>query len=173
MSSSSPSLIYENHVIRCRVRKTIPRIETHGLELKELTTGQEFEVYFWVAEILVNAGYAEYSEEALSNNEWTQIHFKERLNPAAPPSQLIDDFYARAYISFKQREDVEEKKSSLNRMKARYRDVVESRISRITRLASAESLSSIRALQPEESRLYDALRGTIAKWRSETTDLGE
>lgn len=172
MSPSSPIILYENHVIRCRARKTIPEIKTPGLELKDIQVGQEFEAYFWVAEVLVKSGYADYSEEALSNTDWTQIHFKERLNPAAPPTTLIDDFYARAYMSFRQNEEDEDKQVTLNRLKARYRDIVESRISRITRLASAESLSAIRALQPEESRLYDSLHGTIAKWRSEI-EMGE
>ena len=172
MSHSSPKILYENHIIKCRARKTIPKINTPGLELGEIQAGQEFEVYFWVAELLVKSGYSDYSEEALSNTEWTQIHFKERLNPAAPPSPLIDDFYARAYMSFRQSEGDEEKQVTLNRLKARYRDVIESRINRITRLASAEPLSAIRALQPEESRLYDSLHGTIAKWRSET-EIGE
>ena len=70
-------------------------------------------------------------------------------------------------------EAAEEKQATINRLKARFRDIVESRISRITRLASTESLSAIRALQPEESRLYDSLRGTIAKWRTENAEIGE
>lgn len=173
MSPSSPKIPYENHVIRCRARKTIPGFKTTGQEFRETQPGQEFETYFWVAEILVDSGYADYSEDALSNNDWTQIHFKERLNPAAPPSPLIDDFYARAYMSLRQSEAAEEKQATINRLKARFRDIVESRISRITRLASTESLSAIRALQPEESRLYDSLRGTIAKWRTKNAEIGE
>jgi hypothetical protein len=173
MSPGSPSIIYDNYKVQCKAKKRIPRIETKGLALAEVPEGYEFETYFWVAEELVKSGYADYSDEALSSNEWTQVHFKERLNPAGPPNPMLEDFYARAYISFRQVMDADEKNVSLNRMRARYRDVLESRIGRISRLASAESLSPIRALTPEETKLYEELHRVIAKWRAELREMGE
>jgi DNA replication initiation complex subunit (GINS family) len=57
-------------------------------------------------------------------------------------------------------------------MKGRYRDIVESRIAKITRLASAEAKADSRNLQPEEAALYDELHKIIERWRSEMRELG-
>ncbi|MCW4050578.1 MAG: hypothetical protein NWE89_12680 [Candidatus Bathyarchaeota archaeon] len=173
MTSGSPSEKYENSEVKCRALKKIPRLQTLGLNLPEVEEGNEFTAYFWVARELVNAGLAAYTEDAINPTEWTQIHFKERLNPAGPPSPLLDNFYERAYVSFIQAEDDAERVSNLNRMRARYRDVVESRIGRITRLASSEAVSPTRPLQPEETKLYEALHRFISAWRGEMRELGE
>jgi hypothetical protein len=172
MSSRSPSLNYENNIVRCKALRNIPEIETVGFKLEAIEENKEFTTFYWVARELLRNGLIEYVEEILDNNEWTQIHFKERINPAGPPSPLPDEFYPKAYQSFTSSEDANNL-ANLNRTRARYRDILESRINRITRLASAEADSPIRVLQTEEISLYDKVHRIVNEWRDSMREIGE
>ncbi len=164
---------YENAEVKLRAVKKLPRIQTPGIELPEVQEGHEFVTWFWVAHELVEAGLAEYSEEAVTQTEWTQIHFKERINPAGPPSPLPDDFYKRAYQSFSQVRGDPEKAAQLNRMRARYREIIESRIGRIIRMASSGAVSSTSALSKDEADLYENVNRIVTAWRDRMRALGE
>jgi DNA replication initiation complex subunit (GINS family) len=65
------------------------------------------------------------------------------------------------------------KVENLERMRGRFRDILESRIGKITRLASSEVTSQTRALQPEESALYKDLFARISSWRRSMKKLGD
>lgn len=163
---------YENNLVRCRTARNIPEIETVGLKLEALEADREFTTFYWVARELARNGLIEYVDEILDNNEWTQVHFKERINPAGPPSPLPDEFYPKAYQSFTTAEDMNTE-VNLNRVRARYRDILESRINRITRMAAAEAVSPIRVLQPEETSLYDRVHRIVSDWRDSMREIGE
>lgn len=166
---------YENAEVKLRAVKKVPRIQTPGIEISEVQEGHEFLTRFWVAEDLVEAGLAEYSEPALSQTEWTQVHFKERINPAGPPSKLPEDFYERAYQSFLHVKSDPEKVAYLNRIKAWYREILESRISRIVRVASSEAYSptSLSQLSQPEYRLYNEINRVVSEWRDTMRKVGE
>jgi hypothetical protein len=172
MSSRSPSLDYENNIVRCKAIRNIPEIDIVGLKIEAVEANREFKTFYWVARELSRNGLIEYIDEVLDNNEWTQIHFKERINPAGPPSTLPDDFYSKAYQSFTSTEDMDNT-VNLNRTRARYKDILESRINRITRLASAEADSPTRVLQTEEISLYDMVHRIVSEWRDGMREIGE
>ena len=171
MSSRSPRLDYENNIVRCKALRNIPDIETVGFKLEAIEENREFTTFYWVARELMRNGLIEYVDEVLDNNEWTQIHFKERINPAGPPSPLPEEFYPKAYQSFTSAEDANSL-ANLNRTRARYKDVLESRINRITRLASAEADSPTRVLQTEEISLYDKVHRIVNEWRDSMREIG-
>ncbi len=170
-------LEFDNVPVRALATRKIPRIETAGMVIEETQAGREVMTPLWVAWELVEAGLARIVDEGITNEEWTQIHFRERLSPAGPLSQLPNRFYSRAYMSLKQ----ESKRAGgdpvrqayLSRVRGWFRDVLESRISRVVRLASAEASAPTRALQPEESLLYEELRSKVSSWRREMRGLGE
>ena len=172
MSSRSPSLELENNVIRCKASRNIPEIETIGFNLKSIESNREFVTYYWVARELARNGLVEYVDETLDNNEWTQVHFKERINPAGPPSTLPEEFYSKAYQSFRTAEDLNTE-INLNRTKARFRDILESRINRITRMAASEAVSPTRVLQSEEISLYERVHRIVSDWRNRMREIGE
>ena len=171
MSLSSSNLLYENNYVRCKTVRNIPKIETVGFFQEALEVDKEFKTFYWVARELARNGLIEYIDEILSNNEWTQVHFKERINPAGPPSPLTDNFYSKAYQSFTTSEDLNAA-ININRVRARYRDILESRINRITRYASAEADSPTRVLQKEEISLYDQVHSIVSDWRSKMRRIG-
>ena len=168
-----PSLEYENNIVRCKSLRNIPEIVIVGYRLDELEEGREFDTYYWVARHLIRTGLVELVDETISTNEWTQIHFKERINPAGPPGPLPDNFYRKAYQSFTSARDVDESTNILNRMRARYRDILASRINRITRQAAAHANSPTRVLQESEFALYEEVHRIISEWRNSMLEIGE
>jgi len=164
-------LNYENGTVKCRALRHIPCIETVGFKLEEVPPNREFTTYYWVARELMKNGLIEYLDGLLNNNEWIQIHFKERINPAGPPNPLPDGFYAKVYRTFTSAEHLDTK-VNINRMMAQYRDILESRINKIARQAVSEAHSSTRVLQPEESYLYERIHQIVSDWRNKMRKIG-
>ena len=164
---------FENMPVRIVATRKIPEIKTPGLDVKEADEGTELTVNLWVAWELIEAGLARLSDGGVSDGEWTQTHYRERVQPLGQPTPLPEDFYSRAYVTFRQAEKSAGDKTSQasGRMKGRYRDIVESRIAKIMRLASAEAKSNSKGLQPEETALYDELHKVIERWRNEMRKL--
>jgi hypothetical protein len=160
---------YENTLIKLVALRKIPKIETPGFVLDEVDERKEFSVPFWVAGVLVETGLAKYGEEGLTAEEWTSTHFKERFNPGGSPGALPKDFYAKAYISLtlavKAAEGDPAKVEQLNRLHARFREIIESRVSKVTRIATTETSPQPGILQTEEQALYQSLEHIIAEWR--------
>jgi hypothetical protein len=173
MSSKVAHLEYQNSEITIRAIKRIPNVETPGITIREVQEGVEFTVLFWVAKILVEHGLAEYIEPSVTQTEWTQVHYRERLNPAGPPTTLPDGFYERAYQTFIQSRISEDQDPTINRMKAWFRDILESRIGRITRTASSSASSPISLLHKAEGHLYDEVHRVIQGWRKKMRSIGE
>jgi hypothetical protein len=164
---------FENMPVRIVATRRIPEVKTPGLDIKEVDEGMELTVNLWVAWELIEAGLARLSDEGVNDSEWTQTHYRERVQPLGKPTPLPDDFYSRAYLTFRQAKSAEDEASqATRRMKGRYRDIVESRIAKIMRLASAEAKADSRGLQPEEAALYEELHKIIERWRSEMRELG-
>ena len=176
LSLSSSLIEYDNTIVKMVALRKIPNIETPGLVLDEVDERNEFSVPFWVANLLVETGLAKYGEEGLTTEEWTSTHFKERFNPGGPPGAIPKDFYARAYISLtiasKVAENEPVKTEQLNRLHARFREIIESRVSKVTRIATAETSPQSGILQVEEQELYQALEHVITNWRRDLRRLG-
>jgi hypothetical protein len=149
---------FENMPIRIAATRKIPAIETPGITIDETEAGGVLTVPVWVAFELVEAGLARLVDEGVSGEEWTQIHYRERFQPLGQPSPLPGSFYSKVYLTFLQ--EIKGAKSgsvraeNLERMRGRFRDIIESRIGKVTRLASAEVEAQTRNLQPEEAALF-------------------
>lgn len=160
---------YENTPVKLVALRKTPKIETPGLTLDEVDERKEFSTPFWIAEILVDASFAKYAEEGLTAEEWTSTHFKERFNPGGAPSALPKNFYAKAYISLtlaaKAAEGDATKTEQLNRLHARFREIIDSRVGKVTRIATTETALQPSMLQPEEEELYQELEHTVSGWR--------
>jgi hypothetical protein len=167
-----PSLEHENNIVRCKALRNIPEVIIVGYKFDAVEENRDFNTYYWVARQLIQNGLAELVKETLTTNEWTQIHFKERINPAGPPGPIPDDFYEKAYQSFTSARDNNEPESLQNRMKARFRDILESRINRITRQATSQADSPTRVLQPSETALYNEVHRIVSRWRDTMQELG-
>ena len=160
---------FENMPVRITATRKIPAVETPGITIDETEAGGVLTVPVWVAFELVEAGLARMVDEGVSGEEWTQIHYRERFQPLGQPSPLPDSFYSKVYLTFfhevKRAEGDSVRAENLERMRGRFRDIIESRIGKVTRLASAEVEAQTRNLQPEEAALYKELYSIISEWR--------
>ncbi len=176
-STNSLAFEFENMVVNLVALRKIPEIDTAGIKVKETEAGGRLAVNLWIAWELMQAGLARLADEVVSGEEWTQVHYRERFQPLGRPTPLPDDFFSRIYLTFK--EDVrraavdESRREGVDRARGMYRDILESRIGKIVRLASAEAAADTRQLQPEEGTLYKELHAIISSWREEMRELGE
>jgi hypothetical protein len=122
-------------------------------------------------------GLARFISVGITSEEWTKIHFREKFNPLGPLTSLPSDFYKRAYISLTlSKRDFENninKREIFNRQWARFRDILESRIGKVTRMASAETSQNPKRLETEEKILFESLNKMITKWRNDLRLIGE
>jgi len=162
---------FDNMPVRLMATRNIPRIETAGILIEETEAGQELTVNLWIAWELVEAALARFADDGVGNEEWTQIHYRERFQPLGRPSPLTERFYSRVHLTFsrlmKEARGDTTRLENLNRLRGMFRDILESRIDRIVKLASAEAATSSRPLQPEEASLYSELYALISSWRRE------
>jgi hypothetical protein len=167
---------FENAPVTIVATRKIPEIRTPGIVVSETDDGRTLVVPLWVAWELSEAGLAKIADEGVTDEEWTQIHYREKFQPLGQPSLLPDDFYFNAYLTFKRK--IEEasgqgRHEDLNRLKGRFRDIMESRVGKIIRLSSAEATVQTRELQKEESTLYKELHELISIWRKDLRKLGD
>jgi len=171
------SIEYENAQVKLIANRRISKIETPGIVIDEVEEKREFSAPYWQAQILRDIGLAKIAEDGLTSEEWTQTHFKERFNVAGPPTVLPKDFYRRAYVSLtlsiRDSKGDQSKIDMLNRLQARFREIIESRLGKVTRLASFDSTPQQGVLQPEELALWVDLQRLIVKWRKNIRSLGE
>jgi hypothetical protein len=164
-------LEYENTSIKLVALRKTPKIETPGITIEEVDERKEFSAPFWVAGVLIEAGLAKYGEEGLTIEEWTSTHFKERFNPGGPPGALPKDFYSKAYVSLTLAAQAvggdPAKVEQINRLHARFREIIDSRVGKVTRIATTETSLQPGILQPEEQALYQELERIVSEWRRE------
>ena len=162
---------FDNMPVRLMATRNIPRIETAGILIDETEAGQELTVNLWIAWELVEAALARFADNGVGNEEWTQIHYRERFQPLGRPFPLPEKFYPRVHLTFsrlmKEARGDTTRLENLNRLRGMFRDILESRIDRVVKLASAEAAASSRPLQPEEAALYGELHTLISSWRRE------
>lgn len=177
MTSELEKLISENTVVRIAATRNIPLIDTIGFTLEEKEEGNMFNLPFWIAKILVDSGLARFIDLGITQEEWMQIHFKERFNSLGPLTSLPEDFYSRAYLSLflakHSNLQVSSKQEIFNRSRARFRDILEARIGKITRLASVETLQDHQRMEREEVFLYETLKRSITNWRDKMRRIGD
>ncbi len=179
MTSSIDAISFEfvNKPVRLVATRKISRIETAGLIVEEVEAGGDLSINLWLAWELMEAGLARLADDGISGEEWTQIHYRERFQPIGQLSPLPDSFYSRVHLTFnrekKRGSNDPSRLSQLDRMQGMFRDIIESRIVKIVRMASAEAVSSSRSLQPEEAALYRDLQALISSWRKALRRLGE
>lgn len=163
--------MFENMPVGLVATRNIPRIETSGILIEETEAGGELAVNLWVAWELIEAGLARFADDGVSNEEWMQIHFRELYQPHGRPSPLPERFYPRAYLTFsrlsKGAEGDATRMENLDRLRGRFRDILESRIGKVVRMATAEAAVSSVGLQSEEATLYGELHALISSWRRE------
>ncbi len=165
------SLDYDLREVRVLFLKDYPRLPLPG-GLVEARRGDEMDLPRWQARLLAEAGVVEVRERLPDINDINMYHYREKRGRAANQLQpLPEDFYLRV-SEFIERlnEAIRENPSSTlirDRETAEKNtiDLAETRLSKLIRLAQAESGELKERMTLEERIIFDVIREIIGDWR--------
>jgi hypothetical protein len=166
--------IFENSTVRIIANRSLPEIKLAGLNVGPFEEGNEYEVYYWVAQELEKSGIARFREEEhLDSAKLFKIQWKERAQTAGQISRLSEGFYPRLrrYLVELKEESVKapEKMREYETFRSLTHDIVNSRLRKIVSLASAPTQTEqiMKNFTSEERFLYDHLSSLIRGWRTQ------
>jgi hypothetical protein len=166
-------------MVKIVANRNCPEIKLAGLNVGPFDEGNEYEVYFWVAKELANAGMVHFREgEILDATKLFKVQWKEGVQIPGQISELPPNFYPklRRFISDlkEQASKQSEKYQEYNRAKQLARDVVNSRLKKIVALSSAPAQSEqvLKKFTNEEKLFYEQLVKIISEWKTKILENG-
>jgi DNA replication factor GINS len=172
---------YENSMVKIIANRNCPEIKLAGLTVGPFDEGNEYEVYFWVAKELAQAGLVHFREDSiLDATQLFKAQWKEGVQIPGQISELPDDFYPKLRRFLKDVKDQatqtqqSEKFQECDRVKQLSRDIVNSRLKKIVALAAAPAQSDqvLKKLTAEERIVYDQLVKIISEWKAKILENG-
>ena len=168
---------FENLLVRVTADKNYPEIQLAGLSVGPFEEGNDYEVYYWIAQELAAEGIAHFREEdLLTATALYKTQWKERVQIAGQISELTEDFYPRLrrYLSSVKAEIVRRPEKARDYEKAKHLawDIVNSRLKKIIALASGPTQTDQlqRKFTCEEKRIYGQLNKIINEWKDQIVD---
>jgi hypothetical protein len=162
---------FENSLVKAVANRNYPETKLAGLTVGPFEEGNEYEIYFWVAEKLAEAGIVHFREEdRFGATELYKVQWKERVQVAGQISELPEDFYPklRRYLKDTKKEATQlEKMQEHEKSKQLACDIVNSRLRKIIALSSgpAQADQLTKRMTKEERLIYDQLEKLITRWR--------
>lgn len=163
---------YENSLAKIIANHNCPEIKLAGLTVGPFDEGNEYEVYFWVAKELTNAGIVHFREDdILDATKLFKVQWKEGVQIPGQISELAGDFYPklRRFISDlrEQASKQSEKYQEYDRAKQLARDIVNSRLKKIVAISAAPTQSDqvLKKFTSEERLVYEQLVKIISEWK--------
>lgn len=172
---------YENSMVKIVANRNCPEIKLAGLTVGPFDEGNEYEIYFWAAKELAQAGLVHFREEdMMDSTRIKKVNFKEGVQIPGQISDLEGDFYPklRRYLQDLKAQATQsqqsEKFQEFDRAKQLARDIVNSRLKKIVALAAAPSQGEqvLKKLTIEEKIVYDQLVKIISEWKAKILENG-
>jgi hypothetical protein len=163
---------FENSPVKAVANRNQPEIQLAGLTVGPFEEGNEYEIYYWVAEKLAEAGIVHFREEAqFGPSELYKVQWKERVQVAGQISELPEDFYPklRRYLASTEKEATQlEKMQEHEKSKQLACDIVNSRLRKIVALSSGPTQTDqiAKRMANEERLIYEQLARLITNWRT-------
>lgn len=171
---------FENSSVLIIANRNCSKIELPGLTVGPFEEGNEYEIKYWIARLLVNSGIARLrKEERLKANKLYKIQWKEKVQRGRRVSNLQEEFYPqlRRYLHELREETAKkpEKTSEYQKVRQVTKDILNSRLKKIVSLASAPAPTHqiLENLTTEERFLYEEIHKLISEWRTEILKNGE
>lgn len=163
---------FENSLVKVVANRNQPETKLAGLSVGPFEEGNEYEIYFWVAQKLAESGIVHFREDArFGATELYKVQWKERVQTAGQISELPEDFYPklRRYIAETKKEATNlEKMQEHEKSKQLACDIVNSRLRKIVALSSgpAQTDQITKRMANEEHLIFDQLTKLITDWRN-------
>jgi DNA replication factor GINS len=178
---STLDFCYENSPVKIVANRNCPEIKLAGLTVGPFDEGNEYEVYFWVAKELAQAGMAHFrEEEILDSTKLFKAQWKEGVQVPGQISELPEDFYPKLRRFLQElktqatQSQQSEKYQECDRVKHLARDIVNSRLKKIVSLAAGPGQSEqvLNKLTKEEKIVYEQLVKIISEWKAKILENG-
>ena len=169
---STLDFCYENSLVRIVANRNCPGIKLAGLTVGPFDEGNEYEVYFWVAKDLANAGMVHFREDdVLDSTKLFKVQWREGVQIPGQITELPDDFYPklRRYLAaLKEEAKQPEKINEYQKTQHLAKDVVNSRLKKIVALSGAPGQGEqvVKKFSSEEKILYEQLVKIISEWKA-------
>lgn len=165
---------FENLTVKIIADRNHPEIQLAGLSAGPFEEGNEYEVYYWIAQELVKAGIAHFREDdCLDASKLYKIQWKERVQMAGQISELPEDFYPRLrrYLANIKGEIAKhpEKMQEYEKAKHSAWDIVNSRLKKIVTLSAGPPQPDQiqKKFTCEERFIYVLLSKIINEWKAQ------
>ena len=165
---------FENSLAKIIADRNYPEIKLAGLSVGPFEEGNEYEVYYWIAQEFAESGIAHFREDdCLDATKLYKIQWKERVQIAGQISELPEDFYPklRRYLANIKEEITRQPEKVQEYEKARYLawDIVNSRLKKIVALSSGPTQTNqvLKKFTGEERLIYEQLGKIITEWRTQ------
>jgi len=165
---------FENSASRINFLKDYPETRISDRVLGPYRMGQEVELPLWIAQHLVEMGYAKFrDDEQLTLNTLSTTHYKETLPASKQVPRLSRSFYfqVRRLIRNLKIQELKDraKGRDLDKAQALARDIVAIRVKKIVSLAaSGEQATELTSnLTAEEQALYEKVREAVDSWKKD------
>ncbi len=165
---------FENSRVKAIANRNYPDIKLAGFKVGPFQEGNEYELYYWVAEELASVGIVHLREEdSLDATKLYKVQWKERVQVAGQISELPENFYPRL------RRYLQQLKAEIGRNPQRIQeyqkakslaeDVVASRLKKIVTLSAGpiQGEQILGKLTNEEKLIYMQLGKIVNDWRSD------
>jgi hypothetical protein len=165
---------FENSLVKAVANRNYPETELAGLTVGPFEEGNEYEIYFWVAEKLADAGVVHFREEnQFGPSELYKVQWKERVQVAGQISELPEDFYPRLrrYLANLKKEIAKGQPEKIQEHEKAAQlawDIVNSRMKKIIALStvSGQTDQLLKKMAAEERLIYDQLGKLVTDWRT-------
>ena len=164
---------FENSLVKIIANRNYPETKLAGLSVGPFEEGNEYEVYYWIAQKLAESGIAHFREDdCLEATKLYKVQWKERVQIAGQISDLPEDFYPRLrrYLAnIKEEITKPEKMHEYEKATQLAWDIVNSRLKKIVALSSgpAQTDQVLKKFTGEERLIYEQLGKIINKWRTQ------
>src|SRR4030067_309006 len=87
---------FENSLVKAVANRNFPETKLAGLTVGPFEEGNEYEIYYWIAEKLAEAGIVHFREETqFGPSELYKVQWKERVQIAGQISELPANYYPK------------------------------------------------------------------------------
>ena len=164
---------FENSLVKITANRNYPETKLAGLNVGPFEEGNEYEVYYWIAQKFAESGIVHFREDdCLDATKLYKVQWKERVQIAGQISDLPEDFYPRLrrYLAnIKEEITKPEKMHEYEKATQLAWDIVNSRLKKIVTLSSgpAQTDQVLKKFTEEERLIYEQLGKIINKWRTQ------
>ena len=168
--------VFENTPVKIVANRNSPEIELPGLKVGPFAEGKEYEVKFWVAKELKNAGIVRIRmDEEIDLTVLNKIQWKERVQTSQKVMSLPEFFYPklRRFLAELSEQAIKnlEKRNDYEKAKNLSDDITRMRLKKIVSVASSgrgdQTGPILRNLTEEEKFVYECLHKVISEWKAE------